>query len=741
MLETLKQLIKDIYAWAEAIVLRVWGRAEAWAKTETSRALVDPDAVPEITGKRMGSVIVRSVPFMWPMIVHIIVFLLLGTFLTGLFNLTGMFTSDVWDNKTLVNDKLQPFQAFVLFVDKSYLRPEYLEDYVEPDSQSAENETEPEPFRESETGFIEDPVVDVLWAEYLTDRCTTFVGESTSFDPKVDLCKNQRRVVRNRMLVWIAIGELFGIVLWAFYFYYPSWVWQNVNHYLRVAMVERLEHLSLTFHYHNRSGDAIYRIYQDSSMVVNILNELVVGPLEDIRNLSIVFVFLFWFDPILCWCVLACFIPMAIVTAYGTPYIRRLSVANRVLNSDFTSRLQETFAALKVVKANCAEPIVLERFNKDSQKALDAALYLRLGMIVLSLIVGIVGGFAAIGLEFTIIRWTLIERETAIPSIALVFIGFSIWNLGAYRKANEQVDKAIGSAKGFVRLWCQLQDLFIGLERAFYFLDLEPNVTNSENPLPYPEKIESVTWSDVHFQYEDGSKILHGVNLEARPGEITAIVGSTGSGKSTLLSLLLRLYDPTSGIVSVNGTDLRDIDLDDVRSHTAIALQKNVLFTSSVEENISFGNRDANHEEIVAAAKVACAHEFIEELEDGYKTQLGERGSKLSSGQRQRLTIARAVIRNDPILILDEPTASLDAKTEHDVLRNLSEWGGEKVVFLITHRLSTIRNADNIAFLDDGVVVEIGSHEELMSRPDGRYRAFVEAEEVGITGTTGRAGG
>ena len=145
MLETLKQLIKDIYAWAEAIVLRVWGRAEAWAKTETSRALVDPDAVPEITGKRMGSVIVRSVPFMWPMIVHIIVFLLLGTFLTGLFNLTGMFTSDVWDNKTLVNDKLQPFQAFVLFVDKSYLRPEFLEDYVEPDSQSAESETEPEP--------------------------------------------------------------------------------------------------------------------------------------------------------------------------------------------------------------------------------------------------------------------------------------------------------------------------------------------------------------------------------------------------------------------------------------------------------------------------------------------------------------------------------------------------------------------------------------------------------------------
>ncbi|MCY3884935.1 MAG: ABC transporter ATP-binding protein [Gammaproteobacteria bacterium] len=744
MLETLKELTNAIYVKARAVVLRNWIRAEAWAKKETSRALVDPDATPEITARRMGSVIVRSVPFMWPMIVHIIVFFVLGTILTYLFTLTGFFTSDVWDNKVLVNDKLQPFQAFVLLVDDSYLRPQYVEKDEEESAQQGDSAIDPdlEAILESSEKFIEDPAIDVLWADYLTERCTTFVGELTSFDPRIDLCKAQRRVVRNHMLVWIAIGEVFGIVLWAFYFYYPSWVWQNVNHYLRVAMVERLEHLSLTFHYHNRSGDAIYRIYQDSSMVVNVLNELVVGPLEDIRNLSIVFVFLYWFNPWFALIVLGSFIPMAIVTAYGTPYIRRLSVANRVLNSNFTSRLQETFAALKVVKANCAEPIVLERFNVDSQKALDAALYLRFGMIALSLIVAIVGGLVALGLEFTIIRWTTLgDRATAIPTWALVFIGFSIWNLAAYRKANEQVDKSIGAARGFVRLWCMLQDLFIGLERAFYFLDLEPNVTSAESPLPYPKKIESVTWNDVHFEYEDGSKVLYGVNLEAKPGQITAIVGSTGSGKSTLMSLLLRLYDPTSGVVSINGTDLRELDLDDVRSNTAIALQKNVLFTSTVSENISFGNRDADHEEIVAAAKIACAHEFIEELEDGYQTQLGERGSKLSSGQRQRLTIARAVIRNDPLLILDEPTASLDAKTEHEVLRNLAEWGGDKVVFLITHRLSTIRNADNIAFLEDGVVVEIGSHEELMSRRDGRYRAFVEAEEIGVTGTTGDARG
>ena len=743
MLETLKQLIKEIYAWAEAIVLRYWSRAEAWAKKETSRALVDIDEAPEITARRMGSVIVRSVPFMWPMFVHIAAFFVFGFFLTFLFTFTGAMSSDVWENKMLVNDKLQPAQAFFAVVDSSYVRPEFLNRQRGEKYQFKEPRNDPAvaSILESSEDFIENPEIDIHWAEYLNDRCTTFVGESVSFDPEIDLCKSQRRVVRNRWLVWIAIGELFGIALLALYRYYPNWMWQNVNHYLRVAMVERLEHVSLSFHYHNRSGDAIYRIYQDSSMVVNVLNELVVGPLNDIRNMFIMFVFLFWFDPILGWSVLACFIPMAIITAYSTPIIRRLSVANRVLNSNFTSRLQETFSALKVVKANCAEPIVLERFNVDSQKALDAALYLRLGMIVLSLVVAVIGGLVALVLEFTIIRWTLIQRETAIPSWALVFIGFGIWNLAAYRNANGRVDQAMSSARGFVRLWCMLQDLFIGLERAFYFLDLEPNVVSAASPKPYPKKIESVAWNDVHFEYEDGSKVLHGANLEASPGEITAIVGSTGSGKSTLMSLLLRLYDPASGIVSINGTDLRDFDLDDVRSNTAIALQKNVLFTGTVAENISFGNRNASQEEIVAAAKIACAHEFIEELEDGYRTQLGERGSKLSSGQRQRLTIARAVIRNDPLLILDEPTASLDAKTEHEVLRNLSEWGGDKVVFLITHRLSTIRNADNIAFLEEGVVVETGSHEELMSRPEGRYRAFVQAEEVGITGTTGGSGG
>ena len=229
--------------------------------------------------------------------------------------------------------------------------------------------------------------------------------------------------------------------------------------------------------------------------------------------------------------------------------------------------------------------------------------------------------------------------------------------------------------------------------------------------------------------------MLRGVDLVAQAGTITAIVGATGSGKSTLMSLLLRLYDPDAGAITVNGVDLRDIAIDSIRENVAIALQRNVLFAATASDNIGYATRDATPARISEAARVACADDFIADMAQGYATELGERGGKLSTGQRQRLSIARAVVRDTPILILDEPTASLDAQTEQRVLSNLSDWGRERVLFVITHRLSTIRQADQIAFLDGGRIAEVGSHDELTAIPDGNYRAFVAAETVGARRT------
>ena len=273
-----------------------------------------------------------------------------------------------------------------------------------------------------------------------------------------------------------------------------------------------------------------------------------------------------------------------------------------------------------------------------------------------------------------------------------------------------------------------MQDMFIGLERAFFLLDLEPEVVDPAKPKDFPKPIKTVSWKDVKFGYESQQNILDGINLQAAAGTVTAIVGGTGAGKSTVMSMLLRLYDPDEGQLLVNNLDLRQMTIDDVRGNIAIALQKNVLFADTVANNISYSMPGASRQQIVDAAKIACADEFILSMSEGYDTELGERGGKLSAGQRQRLSIARAVVRDTPILILDEPTASLDAKTEHNVLNNLSEWGRGRIIFLVTHRLSTIRNADHIAFLENGKFVEHGSHRELMDIENGRYRTFVVSE-------------
>lgn len=564
---------------------------------------------------------------------------------------------------------------------------------------------------------------------------STLAEDSGDVVPTVyELDQDQRRAVRNRSLGWFAFGALFGIVVYIGVIpYYSSWTWQNVIHYLRVSMIEKIEQVSLQFHSDSRVGDAIYRINQDSNQINSALNEAIVEPLTTFYALAIAVAFVVAFDPLLAGAIVLVTVPMVLLTIAFTPRLRRRSVANRVANSNLTSRLQETFGAMKIVKANRAEDLMLNRFNRDSHRALDAAIYYRLEMVLLSMLVMLMGGGAVIGLEYLMVSWTVgePERPTYLGWAFVAWLGFRIWNLGAYNAANGRVGEVIGRGYGIVRWWSMLQDLFIGLERAFYFIDLKPDVVEKEHPEDYPSPVREVAWEDVHFAYQSDEPVIRGANLSARAGTVTAIVGETGSGKSTLMSMLLRLYDPQSGRVVINGVDIRNLGIDDIRANSAIALQKNILFTGKIADNIGYAVPGASRDDIEEAARIACADEFIQTMAEGYDSELGDRGGKLSAGQRQRLTIARAVIRNRPILILDEPTASLDAVNEQRVMANLAQWGRDKVVFLITHRLSTIRNADQIAFLEDGRIVETGSHDELMSINEGRYRDFVLAETVG----------
>ena len=247
-------------------------------------------------------------------------------------------------------------------------------------------------------------------------------------------------------------------------------------------------------------------------------------------------------------------------------------------------------------------------------------------------------------------------------------------------------------------------------------------------PCPCPRWAKAFASRGVRFGYAADRPVLDGATFHAQPGTTVAIVGPSGAGKSTLLSLLLRLYEVDGGGVRAGGMDVRDIRVRDLRAAIAIVLQENALFPTSIADNIRYAAPSATDQEVEQAARTACADDFVEALPAGYATELGERGAKLSAGQRQRLSIARAVAKDAPILILDEPTASLDVATEQRVLERLAAHGKEKVIFLVTHRIGTIRRADQILFLENGRIVERGRHDELMAIADGRYAHFVQSE-------------
>ena len=549
-----------------------------------------------------------------------------------------------------------------------------------------------------------------------------------------ELTGDQRTTILVRLILYGVAFTIFismladslGVIYW------ETWIGQAINQHLRVKMIENAEHLSLRYQSHARTGDAIYRVFQDSRMISNIIASIILDPLEQGAGLLGAFVIIWFFSPVLGTIFTLAFIPILLVVVWWTPRIQRLSWLSRQSNSDVTSRIQEVAASLRVLKANQAEDIAVARFDRDSRAALDYAYYLRLEIMLLLIVISTIAAVALIGADYLMADWTVAGDPTFLGGVFAFVLTFTIWNFGAFQAAQENNEELIGKYNFMFVAWIRAIDMAMGLNRAYYLLDLKPGVAEWEDALPMPAPIDEVRYEGVSFAYDADVPVLTDVDLTARTGTITAVVGATGAGKSTLMSLLLRLDDPDAGSIRINGTPLADLTIASIRANTAIALQQNVLFATTVAENIGYATPGVTRDDIRRAAEVACADAFIAEMADGYDTELGERGGKLSTGQRQRLSIARAVVRDTPILILDEPTASLDAETEQQVLANLADWGRARVLFVITHRLSTIRSADQIAFLKDGRVTEVGTHDELMARIDGDYRRFV-AEENRVT--------
>ena len=581
----------------------------------------------------------------------------------------------------------------------------------------------------------------ILQAEPLTPFLADFIGRSElageaqpgadAAEPNIDLAPltaEQRHSLKWIYAVFMVFGWFAQLPVMMLLPYYYIFIMQRVNQDLRMALVERWLGLSLRYHSDHRVGDSVYRIYQDSAQVTAVIGN-VTQSMQMLSTYAIGVVFLAALDPILGTMALSIVLLAALWGRWFSPRMRERSLAAREANSDFTSRVQETFAAIRVIKAYGAADREQERLERDSVRAFNASFRVRSLMAVVGIVTFSIAAAALLSAQFLMAVWANGERETfATALVALVGLSFVTWNLAAYNWAQEQIGASSVSVRNVVTLWSQAQDMAMGLDRSFDILDIEPDVQNASDAAPMGPFRRQIRFENVDFAYEPDRPVLCDVSFAVEPGTITAIVGPTGSGKSTLVSLLLRLFDPDSGTVSIDGVDLRKLDVDSLRGNVSVALQENVLFGMSVRDNIRYVVPDAGDERVLEAARVACVDEYVAGLPDGLDTVLSDRGGKLSTGQRQRLSIARAIVKDAPILILDEPTAALDAYTEHRVLERLSAWGEDRAIFLITHRISTIQQADRILYLDGGRIVENGFHDELMAVDGGRYRSFVETE-------------
>ncbi|MCH7708976.1 MAG: ABC transporter ATP-binding protein [Myxococcales bacterium] len=578
---------------------------------------------------------------------------------------------------------------------------------------------------------------DLFWARALRgEPLTLSTALAMSLDPDIAVHVEilgqevRRQIARQAMLLGVGVfGTLIpiGIGLW----YYQVWILQRVNQTLRIELLDRLQNLSLRFHSDHPVGDTIYRLYQDTAMVTHLIDVLFLTPLFATSRFAFGLIALAAFDPRLSLLLALTWIPTLLIGGYFSRPLRVGFRQAREANSRLTSRIQETLAGIRIVKAYGAERREQERFEASSREAFDQALDARSKLAVFGVVV-----FWVLGLLLIVTAgWTAEMTRERLPlyaGAAMAAAGLGTWNLGSYNAFKFLIGwGGTEQIRLLLKTWGRTQDIAIGLDRVFELLDLEPEVVDEPGAVALPKIERGIAFHQVRFRYQPDRAAIEGVSFEARIGTVTAIVGPTGSGKSTLMTLLLRLFDPDTGRIEVDGVDVRRFTVASLRKRVAIALQENVLFGTTIRENIRYAVPDASDERVRAAARLACADDYIEALPDQYDTKLGERGAKLSTGQRQRLSIARAVLKAPDVLLLDEPTASLDASTEARVLRNLTEWGRDRAIFIITHRLSTIRQADRIVVIRDGRLVESGSHDELMSLDGGFYRRMVDSE-VGV---------
>jgi len=483
----------------------------------------------------------------------------------------------------------------------------------------------------------------------------------------------------------------------------------------RTDLFRHLQRLSFSYHDRHAIGDSLYRIETDTEFISTMLWGNFRHIMTSVISFVGMFVILLGIDPLLAVVSVVSAPLMYVLIGTVSRQFKARSKQIKAFDAGASSIAQEVLSALKVVKAFGQEERESRRFEEQSRKTLRAKLVLQVKEDLFGT------GLSFIG---------QVNRAIVLLIAAVEVIHGRI-TIGDFVVIQSYVSQLQGPLGTVGETLTDMQMSLASAERTVEVLDEEPDVTERPAAVSLRRARGAVTMEGVSFGYPGGPPVLHDISFEVAAGEVVAIVGPTGAGKTTLSNLLCRFYDPTSGRVTLDGLDLRDLTIQTLRDNIALVIQEPMLFSSSVAENIAYGRPDALREHIVAAAVAAGAHEFIAELPEGYDSLIGQRGMRLSGGERQRISVARAFLKDSPVLILDEPTSSVDSRTELVILDALDRLMMGRTTFIIAHRLSTVRRADQILVLDAGRLVECGTHEELLRR-DGLYAEFYDIQSAGL---------
>ncbi|MBX3111671.1 MAG: ABC transporter ATP-binding protein [Fimbriimonadaceae bacterium] len=470
---------------------------------------------------------------------------------------------------------------------------------------------------------------------------------------------------------------------------------------LRFATWRHLQRLSLAFHKQIQTGKIMARATADVELIQGVVSGQLVAFLSDLITLVVVTSILFTMEWRIAAVILA-LVPLYVVSyLFFLKHIRSIREEQRRLYDEQVGQLTEKIANIAVVKAFVRENDETKQFVKlaNERFAVDVRqmhLNRRLGLIS--------GVISAVGRGIVYAYGGFLVQQGQLTVGSLVAVAF-------------YVGYVFDPAVRVVDFNNQLQWAVAAMDRVFETLDTRPDIEDREGALALPRLSREIRFDHVSFKYEQGEEIVHDIDLTVACGEVVGIVGHSGSGKTTLMNLLMRFYDPTKGRVSIDGVDLREVRLDSVRAQISMVAQENMAFSVSIKENIKYGCHDATDEQMVAAAKAADLHEFVETLDDGYETMIGEHGVRFSGGQRQRLALARALVTDPAVLILDDVTSALDGETEARVQEALRRVMKGRTTFIIAHRLASVVDADRILVVEDGRIVDQGPHAELVARP------------------------